>query len=120
MGGTPVNRPGDPGIIVQIARCPDHGLHGSRETCFECGGPVEQIAMVPVNAGGCPFCFGNGWVLDANDAGMKSPKSLELIPCFHPECESSGAPIASLVFKGPKFIHKSVHPIHRYVMSVSS
>lgn len=29
-----------------IARCPEHGLHGQRETCFECGAPVEQVAMV--------------------------------------------------------------------------
>lgn len=33
--------------VVLIARCPEHGLHGQRDTCFECGGPVEQVAMVP-------------------------------------------------------------------------
>lgn len=31
-----------------IARCPEHGLHGERTECFECGGPVEQVAMVPL------------------------------------------------------------------------
>lgn len=35
---------------VTIARCPEHGLHGEREDCFVCGGPVEQVAMVPVHA----------------------------------------------------------------------
>lgn len=30
-----------------IARCPQHGLHGEREVCFECGGPVEQVPMIP-------------------------------------------------------------------------
>jgi hypothetical protein len=33
--------------FVSIACCPDHGLHGSRERCFVCGGDVEQIPMVP-------------------------------------------------------------------------
>lgn len=32
--------------VVKIARCPEHGLHGCRETCFECGGPVEQVDLV--------------------------------------------------------------------------
>lgn len=30
---------------VPIARCPEHGLHGSRDRCYVCGGPVEQIPM---------------------------------------------------------------------------
>jgi hypothetical protein len=34
--------------IVYIARCPEHGLHGCRETCHDCGGPVEQVPMVEV------------------------------------------------------------------------
>lgn len=33
-------------VEVLIARCPEHGLHGQREACFECGGPVEQVPMV--------------------------------------------------------------------------
>lgn len=33
--------------VVKVARCPEHGLHGQRETCFDCGGPVEQVEMVP-------------------------------------------------------------------------
>lgn len=32
--------------IVHIAWCPKHGLHGERQECFLCGGPVEQIPMV--------------------------------------------------------------------------
>jgi hypothetical protein len=36
-------------MSVQIAHCPEHGLHGARDTCFECGGPVEQITMLPVS-----------------------------------------------------------------------
>lgn len=34
--------------LVSIARCREHGLHGERTECFICGGPVEQVAMVPV------------------------------------------------------------------------
>lgn len=33
---------------VTIARCPKHGLHGRRDFCFDCNGPVEQVAMLPV------------------------------------------------------------------------
>lgn len=33
--------------VVTIARCPEHGLHGERTECFVCGGPVEQVRMVP-------------------------------------------------------------------------
>lgn len=36
--------------VVNIARCPDHGLHGERDTCFICDGPVEQVPMVEVSA----------------------------------------------------------------------
>lgn len=36
--------------IVNIASCPVHGLHGQREECFVCGGPVEQVPMVPAAA----------------------------------------------------------------------
>lgn len=32
--------------VVYIARCPEHGLHGARDTCFVCGKPVEQVPMV--------------------------------------------------------------------------
>jgi hypothetical protein len=33
-------------VSVFIARCPEHGLHGDRQDCFECGGSVEQVEMV--------------------------------------------------------------------------
>lgn len=36
-------------MTVSIARCPEHGLHGERTECFICGGPVEQVEMVPVS-----------------------------------------------------------------------
>lgn len=40
--------------IVNIARCPVHGLHGERTTCFafehererDCDGTVDQVPMV--------------------------------------------------------------------------
>lgn len=32
---------------IEIARCPEHGLHGERQACFVCGGPVEQVRMYP-------------------------------------------------------------------------
>ena len=35
-----------PDAPVNIARCPEHGLHGEREECFVCGGAVDQVAMV--------------------------------------------------------------------------
>jgi hypothetical protein len=34
---------------VNIARCPEHGLHGERPACFVCGGEVEQVPMVPAS-----------------------------------------------------------------------
>jgi hypothetical protein len=37
--------------VVTIARCPEHGLHGSRARCFECGEEVEQVYMAPVGDG---------------------------------------------------------------------
>lgn len=30
-----------------VARCPVHGIHGQRTECFECGGEVEQLEVVP-------------------------------------------------------------------------
>jgi hypothetical protein len=36
--------------VVNIARCPEHGLHGERTECFVCGGDVEQVPMVPFEA----------------------------------------------------------------------
>lgn len=39
------------GEIVYIARCPEHGLHGQRDECFVCGGPVEQVPMVEAKDG---------------------------------------------------------------------
>ncbi len=38
--------------VVRIARCPVHGLHGERDACFVCGGPVEQVAMLPLEREG--------------------------------------------------------------------
>lgn len=32
--------------IVLIARCPEHGLHGERDTCYVCGGAVQQVPMI--------------------------------------------------------------------------
>lgn len=42
--GTSAVRTGSDG--VEIARCPEHGLHGERTSCFVCGGEVEQVRMV--------------------------------------------------------------------------
>ncbi len=33
-----------------IAYCPEHGLHGAREDCFTCMGPVEQVPMVEASS----------------------------------------------------------------------
>jgi hypothetical protein len=33
--------------VVNIARCPQHGLHGERTECHVCGGLVEQVPMIP-------------------------------------------------------------------------
>jgi len=43
----------EPNGVFNVARCPNHGpfpagLHGERDTCFDCGAPVEQVPMVPV------------------------------------------------------------------------
>lgn len=34
---------------VDIAECPEHGLHGARDTCFVCGKPVRQRRMVALD-----------------------------------------------------------------------
>ena len=31
--------------VVEVAYCPEHGLHGERDTCFVCGEPVQQVPM---------------------------------------------------------------------------
>lgn len=36
--------------VVNVAWCPEHGLHGQRTQCHVCGGPVEQVPMVSVSA----------------------------------------------------------------------
>lgn len=33
-------------VVVHIALCAEHGLHGERDECFVCGGPVEQVPMI--------------------------------------------------------------------------
>lgn len=33
---------------IEFARCPEHGLHGQRARCFECGAECEQVRMVPL------------------------------------------------------------------------
>jgi hypothetical protein len=40
--------------VVEIARCPEHGLHGARTRCFVCDGPVEQVPLLPINAFSSP------------------------------------------------------------------
>lgn len=44
-----------PVASAHIAYCPEHGLHGERPDCFVCGGPVEQVLMVPANANATYF-----------------------------------------------------------------
>jgi hypothetical protein len=34
--------------IVYVAECQIHGLHGERNECFVCGGPVKQVALARV------------------------------------------------------------------------
>lgn len=52
--------------IVHIARCPQHGLHGERDTCFECGRAVDQVPMVEL---GPDFRFGpNSLIVDRDRA----------------------------------------------------
>jgi hypothetical protein len=34
---------------IKIACCDQHGLHGQRNSCFECGGPVAQIEFVSLS-----------------------------------------------------------------------
>lgn len=44
--------------VAEIACCPIHGLHGERDECYVCGGPVEKILMKPVYPDDLPFDFG--------------------------------------------------------------
>ena len=41
--------PTHPDGSVKIAYCINHGLHGQRQSCFECNGPVKQVPMVSVS-----------------------------------------------------------------------
>lgn len=34
---------------IDIAYCPEHGLHGERERCFVCDGPVVRVPVVPLS-----------------------------------------------------------------------
>lgn len=43
------------GDVARIARCPEHGLHGARTECYECGGPVERVLMVELAEGESVF-----------------------------------------------------------------
>lgn len=52
---------------VFIARCPEHGLHGARDSCFECGGPVEQVLMAPVEQAADDPREAGGAMFDAGD-----------------------------------------------------
>lgn len=65
----------------------------------------------------CKMCGGLGWTLDSNN--KVGPSAVEFIPCFHPECETSGQTISNLVFKGVQWRHVSLHPREGWVMSVS-
>lgn len=73
----------------------------------------------------CVLCHDIGWLLDSNGAGMTEPKSLELIPCIHPECSASGAKLALITFPEGLFRRASLRPTgssHQvsFVMSVSA
>lgn len=63
-----VPKPQKPTTAVNVAFCPEHGLHGARDQCFECGGDVEQVRMLPMDEGmkaittdivGCARCHGD-------------------------------------------------------------
>lgn len=32
--------------VIYIAKCSEHGLHGERDECFDCGKPVDQVGFV--------------------------------------------------------------------------
>lgn len=62
-----------PADVVLVARCPVHGLHGKRESCFVCDATVEQVPMIALRADPlrayireqmkrveCPRCGGTG------------------------------------------------------------
>lgn len=68
----------------------------------------------------CPMCSGLGWVLDCNDLNKPGPRMAEMLPCFYPECTTSGQPIRAVSFKDTPFTRVSKHPHSGLVMSVSS
>ena len=70
-----------------------------------------------MTASRCPFCGNAGWILDSRTD--RSPISLELIACIHPECSVSGRAVAQLSVIGPKFTSVAEHPTEGYVMSLS-
>lgn len=84
MGAHDVDLDGAP---VLVARCPEHGLHGERTECYECGGPVEQIAMVPARGVGNP-------AIELRVAGKASTKQR---PRFDPRTRRMYTPPSNIV-----------------------
>lgn len=68
----------------------------------------------------CPMCGGLGWTLDCNDLGKPGPRMAEFLPCFYPDCTTSGQAIRSVCFKDAPFTRVSTSPIDGRVMSVSA
>lgn len=51
--------------VIHIARCAEHGLHGERVTCFECGHAAEQVPMILAPGSGYRFVLtpGGAWTV---------------------------------------------------------
>jgi hypothetical protein len=63
---------------VFVPRCPEHGLQGQRDDCFECGGRVEQIPLV--SADWLDRCEHN--VKRARDAEQEQAKLREALEFY--------------------------------------
>ena len=70
---------------VYIARCPEHGLHGQRDSCFVCGGPVEQVPFVERDSSPAesrlPDEFWDG-IKAAKSLGVVTPSTRFCLNCF--------------------------------------
>ena len=55
----------------------------------------------------CTLCRDVGWILDSN---LKSPITIEFIPCLIPDCQRSGQPISLLSVNLGRFLHVAREP----------
>lgn len=78
-----------------VACCPVHGLHGCRDTCFECGVPVRQVRVRVVPVSSERVTHGRHCVCSACAAQDWAEPSLAPCGMHGPSCPPLYAPIGA-------------------------